>query len=388
MAKPTLTRWQSREIPNPTLLRRRVIDPQKYYAKMPYFSARGVKAGNAFPGGVPPNQPLYAGQRRDLTWEPTRQYKNGFTTPDNVRFLIPEDGVYHVTFNASVWGNTVRSVGENVNAYLTAEGATGLGVSGTIGHTTFQHQQASGYTTIRISVTEYFTKGTSIRAQVYLDSGATGIWGIASNQFDADFNAFMLSPSDDAWSQPAVQPPALTPWKDDAVVTAADMNAATYDAFAHLENRPRFTARGTSFNVASGQEKVALAWSSMFANDPGFTLRRLADGFADRTAITVPYSGMYLVHFFCSTKHSDGVDSASYGFQFKIHGNSSDARILAQNSTTRINHDSSVAIDDLIYLTAGEVLNVRFYGWGSGTRWVSGDGDGRISTLGAVYMGA
>ncbi|MFD9563378.1 hypothetical protein [Streptomyces sp. NPDC059994] len=355
---------------------------------MPYFSARGVSVGTAFPGGVPPNQPLTAGQRKDVAWDSSRHFLNGFSSGDNIRYRIPEDGVYHVTFNASVWGSVVRSVGENLNAYIVAEGASGQGASGAIAHTTCQHQQANSYTTIRVSVTEYFTQGTSIRTQVYLDSGATGRWGIAANDFDADFNAFMVSPSGNSWSQPSVKPPTLTAWKDDRVVSVADMNGTTLDVFGHLENRPRFTARGTSFNVASSQEKVALAWPEMYANDPGFVLQRLADGFADRTAITVPYSGMYLLHFFCAAKHSDGTESASYGFQFKIHGSSGDARILSQNSTTRINQDCSVAVDDLVYLTAGEVLNVRFYGWGSGTRWVSGDGDGRVNTLGAVYMGA
>ncbi|WP_327377661.1 hypothetical protein OG393_29160 [Streptomyces sp. NBC_01216] len=387
MTKPTLTRWQSREIPTPALMRERVTDPQKYYANMPNFSARGVKIGGAFPVGVPPNQPLYAGQRRDVIWNRTTLSTRGFTTTDGIRFRIPEDGVYHVTFNAAVWGNTVRAVGENLNAYITADGANGLGASGDIGHTTFQHQHAGSYTTIRVSITEYFTKGTSIRSQVYLDSGATGRWGIASSQFDADFNAFMLSPSAGGWRQAAVKPPNLTPWKDNAAVSVSDMNRQTFDTFAHLENRPRFTARGTSFNVSAGQEKVALPWSSMYANDSGFTLRRLADGYADRTAITVPYSGMYLVNFFCSAQHTSGVDTASYGFQFKIHGNSGSARILAQNTTTRINQDCSVALEDLIYLGAGEPLNVRFYGWGTGTRWVSGKSDGRINTLGAVYMG-
>ncbi|WP_030706446.1 hypothetical protein [Streptomyces sp. NRRL F-2580] len=279
-------------------------------------------------------------------------------------------------------------MGENLNAYITAEGSTGQGATGVIAHTTYQHQQANGYTTIRVSVTEYFTKGSSVRAQIYLDSGATGTWGIAANNYDANFNAFMISPSDNGWAQPAVKPPSLSAWKDDRVVSVSDMNETSRDVFAHLENRPRFTARGTSFNVASGQEKVALSWSGMYANDPGFVLQRLTDGYADQTAITVPYSGMYLIHFFCSAKHADGTEAASYGFQFKIYGNSDEARILSQNSTTRINQDCSVAVDDLVYLTAGEVLNVRFYGWGANTRWVSGDGDGRISTLGAVYMGA
>ncbi|MFJ7205608.1 hypothetical protein ACIQWR_18975 [Streptomyces sp. NPDC098789] len=366
----------------------RVTSPQKYYAKMPYFSARGVSVGTAFPGGVPPNQPLPAGQRRDVTWDGGRHNLNGFTSGDNIRYRIPEDGVYHVTFNASVWGNTVRAAGENLNAYITAEGSSGQGASGSIAHTTYQHQQANGYTTIRVSVTEYFTKGSSVRAQVYLDSGATGRWGIAANDYDADFNAFMVSPSENGWAQPALKPPSLAGWKDDRVVSVSDMNGSSLDVFGHLENRPRFTARGTSFNVASSQEKVALAWSGMYANDSGFTLRRLADGYADQTAITIPYTGMYLINFFCAVRHGDGTDAASYGFQFKIHGNSGDARIVSQNSTTRLNQDCSIAVDDLAYLAAGETLSVRFYGWGANTRWVNGDGDGRINTLGAVYMGA
>ncbi|UQI44625.1 hypothetical protein M1P56_09830 [Streptomyces sp. HU2014] len=388
MPKPTLTRWSAREVPSADLMNTRVTIPQKYYAKLPYVSVRGVKVGTAFPGGVPPNQPLYAGQRRDVTWDPARQYKTGgFSSPDNVRFRIPEDGVYHVVFNAAVYGSTVRSVGENVNAYLEVDGATGAGVSGNIGHTIYQHQQAGGHTTIRVSVTEFFTKGSSVRAQMYLDSGATGTWGIAAADFDANFHAFMISPSSNGWSQPAAEPPSLTPWKAGSVVSVEAMNAATYDPYVHLENRPRFTARGTQFSVAASQEKVALAWDSMYANDPGFGLRRLGDGFADRTAVTVPYSGIYLVSLFCSARHADGADSASYGFQAKIHGSSSDAKILAQGSTTRIGQDCSVSLDDVLYLNAGEALNIRFYGWGSSTRWVNGDSDGRINTLGAIYLG-
>ncbi|GAA4071405.1 hypothetical protein [Streptomyces hundungensis] len=360
----------------------RVTTPQKYYANMPYVSTRGVVASSGISG-----QALYAGQKRDVLWDARRTYANGFTTADSIRFKVPEDGVYHVTFNASVFGNTVRGIGENLNAYLYVDGATGPGVSGAIGHTTFQHQMASNFTTIQVSVTEYFTKGSFVRAQVYLDSGATGIWWIAAADFDANLNAVLLAPSTNGWSQAAVPPPTLAAWSDGSYVSVDAMNSQTFDAFAHLENRPRFLARDTSFSVAAGQEKVALPWNTVYANDPGFALQRLADGYADRTAIKVPYSGLYLVTFFGAVQHTSGVDTASYGFQFKIHGDSGDAKILAQNSTTRINMDCSITVNDLVYLKAGESLSVRFYGWGSDTRWTNGTGDGRIFNLGATYLG-
>ncbi|MFD7015886.1 hypothetical protein [Streptomyces sp. NPDC059928] len=334
-----------------------------------------------------PGLALYAGQTRDVLWNSTGLTLNGVTTPDGIRFKIPEDGVYYVTFTAAVYGSTARSVGENLYASLYADNATGQGVSGTFGRTVVQHQMAGSYTTISVSVSEYFTKGTYVKAQVYLDSGATGQWWVAPSSFDAGFDCTMLSPSSNGWAEPAVAPGPLTKWEDNSYISVDAMNAQTTDVFAHLENRPRVTARTATFNVASSQEKVALPWQSVYANDPGFVPQRAGDGYADRTAIRVPYSGIYLVSLYGTVRHLGGFSDAAYGFQFKIHGESPDAKIMVQNSTTRINQPCSAAVTDVITLRAGEGLNVRFYGWGPDTRWASSDDDSRAFTLGAVYLG-
>ncbi|MER7986974.1 hypothetical protein ABTY53_15475 [Streptomyces noursei] len=360
----------------------RITAPQKYYANPPYASTRGVVTSPGTSG-----QALSAGQKRDVLWDSQRIRLNGFTTPDNTRLRVPEDGVYHVTFNATVNGSTVRSVGENLNAYLLVDGATGQGASGAIGHTTFQHQAASSYTTIQVSITEYLTRGSFVRAQVYLDSGATGNWWISTADYDANLNITLLAPSSNGWTQPASPPPILRPWSDGDYVGVDTMNSQTLDVFLHRENRPRITALGAAFNVAAGQEKVAVAWNSMYSNDSGFALQRLAGGYAERTTIKVPYSGIYLVSCVGTVQHTSGVEAASYGFQFKIHGDSDDARIVTQNSTTRMNMDCSIAVNDLIYLKSNEALNVRFYGWGPDTHWASGTGDGRALVLAATYMG-
>ncbi|MEW1672007.1 hypothetical protein AB0O47_01985 [Streptomyces noursei] len=360
----------------------RVTAPQKYYANLPYASARGVVTSPGTSG-----QALFAGQKRDVLWDSQRIRLNGITTPDSTRFRVPEDGVYHVSFNATVNGSIVRSVGENLNAYLFVDGATGQGASGVMGHTTFQHQAASSYTTIQVSVTEFFTRGSSVRAQVYLDSGATGTWWISTADYDANLNIVLLTPSSNSWAEPASPPPVLRTWSDGDYIDVDTMTSQTLDVFLHLENRPRVTSRGAAFNVAAGQEKVAVSWNSMYSNDRGFALQKLTAGYADRTGIKVPYSGMYLISFVGTVQHSSGVEAASYGFQFKVHGDSDDAKILTQNSTTRMNMDCSIAVTDLIYLKSNETLNVRFYGWGPDTRWTSGTSDDRALILAATYMG-
>ncbi|MGK5627009.1 hypothetical protein [Streptomyces sp. URMC 123] len=384
MAKPNLTDWSVREIPTPALMEERVSGPQKYFAKMPYLSCRGVTANMA---GTRPGQRLTPGATLEVQFDAERARLSGFSTSDYKSFTIPEDGIYHVHFQASVWGKSTRDVGDNVNAYLTLAGS---GANGNIAAVTQQYVRSGWYQTVQVSVTEFFLKGQTIQPTVYLDSGASGDWCVADGEVDTGFYAFMISPNTGGWLERSPGPaPDLSKWTDGQFVSVQTMNEQTVGQLKAKWNPPRITCRNTSFNMQGNPpDKNAISWQYMYANDQ-FEKITIGPGWGSNTGFTIPHDGIYLVSVIGNAKMmTPPVENAQFAFQIGIYRNLSDQPyILLQSGNARKDHESGLLISDVARFSKGDKVNIRFFGYTSTSRWESGRSDGRWWTMAFTHLG-
>lgn len=399
MPKPTLTRWGKREVVAPKTMQERITAPQRYYGKMPFFAAQGCTSNTTNPRS---GTALYKGQFVELTWPSTNVKKSGFTTSDDGKyFIVPEDGVYHMHFQASVYGTKNRSVGTNLNVYIEAENnASGNGAVGELGAVIQQHVTTAFYHTVPVGVTEYLTKGTKLKAKVYLDGGADGNWVIADGAVDTALYAFMVAPSSEGWHYATPGPaPAMKSWADTEFLDEKRMNEQTIDQFNALENRGRVTGRGVNFNwKGQTDSKSAVTWAGVYRNStlPGwFQETEAAPGWGAKTAITIPWDGIYLVSVIGNARHSaQPIADVQYVYQIGVYGNGgTDAKplLLSQGGNARTGHESGQVISDVLPLKAGDALNVRFWGVNNATNWDSGRNDPGSSTrwwnFAVTYLG-
>ncbi|MFD9561525.1 hypothetical protein [Streptomyces sp. NPDC059994] len=355
----------------------RITTPQRYYGRVPYFSARGVTQNTTFPiRGFA----LYKGKVADLTWPAARVKQNGFAN-NGKSFIVPEDGVYHVHFQATFYADNSRDTGNNVNVYINADGATGNGASGNLGGIIQQHIRAKEYHTTAVACTEYFTAGTMLTAQTYLDGGASGGWVIPEGEVDTGFYGFMVSPSPDGWHAATPgQPMPMQKWTDFKFISETDLNEQTYDQFNALENRARVTGRRVKFNWPGEKETGnAVAWGGIYRNSTAkglFEADTAAPGWAANTAINIPWDGVYLVSVIGNGRHdAQPLAGVQYIYQIGIYGNGGSGAtpiLISQGGNARTSHESGQLINDVVRLTAGTKLNVRFWGVNKATNWDSG----------------
>ncbi|MEH6373686.1 hypothetical protein V7793_04905 [Streptomyces sp. KLMMK] len=388
MPKPALTTWGKREVVTPKAMTDRITAPQKYYGKMPYFAAQGCASNTSTPRT---GMALYKGKHVEVLWPAAKVKKFGFTTSsDGKYFIIPEDGVYHVHFQASTYGNKNRITGNNINVYIEAENnAPGNGAVGELGVVINQHLTTNFYHTTPVAVTEFFTKGTKLKAKVYLDGGAEGNWVIADGAVDTAFYAFMVSPSSEGWHYATPGPaPAMKRWTDNEFIDEKRMNEQTTDQFNALENRARVTGRGVTFNWKGQREdKNAVTWAGMYRNSVvsgWFQEAEAAPGWGAKTAVNIPWDGLYLVSAFGNARHSaQPIANVQYIYQLGLYGSggaTAKPMLLTQGGNARTNHESGQVISDVVFLQAGTKLNIRFWGVNTATNWDSGrDGSGTVN---------
>ncbi|MEU1071566.1 MULTISPECIES: hypothetical protein [unclassified Streptomyces] len=386
MAKPTLTEWSVREIPTPALMEERVSGPQKYFAKMPYLSCRGVTA-NTNMGGARTGQRLTPGSTLEVQFDADRARLSGFSSSNFKSFVIPEDGIYHVHFQASVWAKNARDIGDNVNAYINL---TGAGADGNIAAVTQQYVRSGWYQTVQVSVTEFFVSGQRIQPTVYLDSGATGDWCVADGDVDTGFYAFMISPNTGGWLERSPGPAAdLITWADDEYVSVQTMNEQTVGQLKAKWNPPRITCRGTTFNMQGNPpDKNAISWQYMYANDQ-FEKITIGPGWGSNTGFTIPHDGVYLVSVIGNARMmTPPVENSQFAFQVAIYKNFNDKPyVLLQSGNTRKEHESGLLISDVVRFAKGDKVNIRFFGYTSTSRWDSGRSDGRWWTMAFTHLG-
>ncbi|MFI6684983.1 hypothetical protein [Streptomyces sp. NPDC050485] len=380
MPKPNLSRWGKREVISPKTMKDRITDPQKYYGKMPYFSAQGCASNTTNPrSGIA----LYKGRVVDVFWPENNVKKSGFTTSaDGKYFIVPEDGIYHMHFQASTYGTKNRPTGINVNVYIEAENnAAGNGAVGELGVVIQQHLTTSFYHTVPVGVTEFLAKGTKLKAKVYLDGGAEGNWVIADGSVDTAFYAFMIAPSSEGWHYATPGPAsAMKPWSDTEFVDEKRMNDQTTDQFNALENRARVTGRGVTFNwKGQTEEKNAVTWAGIYRNSAisGWLQEtEAAPGWGAKTAVEIPWDGIYLVSVLGNARHSaQPIADVQYVYQIGVYGSGGTGAkplLLSQGGNARVGHEAGQVISDVMFLQAGTKLNVRFWGVNAATNWDSG----------------
>ncbi|MCZ1019395.1 hypothetical protein [Streptomyces noursei] len=362
-------------------------EPQRYFAKMPYMACRGVTTNLA---GPRPGQRLIAGSTIDVQFDykKTRLYE--FSSSDYRNFVIPEDGIYHVHFQASVWANSVRDAGDNINAYINVKDSTGTGVNGNIASVIQQNVRSGWYQTIQVSATEYFTKGSKIRGSIYLDGGAIGDWCVADGEIDTGFYAFMIAPGSGNWTAQSPGPaPELKKWSDGQFVSAQTMNDQTVSQMRAKENPPRVTVRDTSFNMPGNPtDKNAVSWKAAYGNDK-FEPVSIGPGWGANTAITIPHDGLYLVSVIGNGRMlNPPAPNAQFAFQISLHRNlDTKPLILLQGGNARKDHESGLLISDVVRFMKGDKVNTRFFGYTSTSRWDSGRSDGRWWTMSFTYLG-
>ncbi|OLZ74241.1 hypothetical protein AV521_00645 [Streptomyces sp. IMTB 2501] len=388
MPKPNLTSWGKREVVAPKTMMDRITTPQKYYGKMPYFSARGCASNTTNPRS---GMALYKGQFVDVLW-PAAKVKNfGFTTsPDGKYFIVPEDGIYHMHFQAATYGDKNRTTGNNINVYIEAENnAAGNGAIGELGVVIQQHVTTNYYHSTPVGVTEFLTKGTKLKAKVYLDGGAEGHWVISDGAVDTSFHVFMVAPSSEGWHYATPGPaPTMKPWADDEGLDEQRMNEQTTSQFNALENRARVTGRGVAFNWKGQREdKNAVTWAGIYRNStrPGWLQEAEADpGWGAKTAVEIPWDGIYLVSVIGNARHSaQPIANVQYIYQVAIYDSGGAAAkpiLLSQGGNARTDHESGQLISDVVFLKAGTKLNVRFWGANSATNWDSGRDGGSLGS--------
>ncbi|MEV8022487.1 hypothetical protein AB0O76_40585 [Streptomyces sp. NPDC086554] len=380
MPKPNLTKWGKREVVNPKAMTDRITAPQKYYGKMPYFAAQGCANNTSNPRS---GMALYKGKMIDVTWPKNKVKQFGFTTSaDGKYFIVPEDGIYHMYFQASTYGDKNRTIGSNINVYIEAENnAAGNGAVGELGVVIQQHLTTNYYHTTPVGVTEFLTKGTKLKAKVYLDGGAEGHWVIADGAMDTTFYAFMISPSSEGWHYATPGPASsMKRWTDDEFVDEIRMNEQTTAQFNALENRARVTGRGVTFNWKGQREdKNAVTWAAIYRNStkPGWLQdTEAAPGWGAKTAVEIPWDGIYLVSVIGNARHNtQPVANVQYIYQIGVYGSggmSAKPILLSQGGNTRTDHESGQIISDVVPLKAGDRLNVRFWGANTATNWDSG----------------
>ncbi|MFJ7901884.1 hypothetical protein ACIQ6V_15575 [Streptomyces sp. NPDC096198] len=373
----------------------RVTGPQKYFAKMPYMACRGATANMSAPRT---GQRLTPGVSIDVQFDGKRTRLFEFFTQDSRDFVIPEDGTYHVHFQASVWASSARASGDNIYAYINVTGGTGAGVTGNTAAVIQQHVRSGWYQTVQVSCTEYFTKGSKVRASMYLDSGASGDWCIADGDVDTGFYAFMVAPNSGGWQEPSPgQAPELKPWSDDQYVTPQDMNAQTVAQNRAVENPSRVTARNVTFTLpAQPASRNAVSWGGCFNNSNGNTAwfgpGSIGSGWGNNTSLKVPFDGIYLVSVLGQARHLDApIADVQYAFQIAVHKDLDGKPILlGQSGNPRKAQESGLLVSDVIRLKKGDDLNVRFFGYGptnADNKWDQGRTDGRWWNLAITYLG-